>query len=57
MFFQLALSEPERPWQIVLNTSARIKSGQEGDKPSDSLRVKAEGRSVIVLTRPRKSRR
>jgi isoamylase len=54
MFFQLAFSELERPWQIVFNTSTRLENGQEGDKPSDSLRVKAEGRSVIVLTRPRK---
>ncbi len=52
MFFQLALSEKERPWQIVLNTSKRIENGAEGQKQSDGLRVKTEGRSVVVLTRP-----
>ena len=54
MFFQLALSEKERPWEIVLNTSTRIEDGEAGEKQSDGLKVKAEGRSVIVLTRPRK---
>ena len=54
MFFPLALSEAERPWEIVLNTSTRIEDGKEGEKPQDITKVKTEGRSMIVLTRPRK---
>jgi pullulanase/glycogen debranching enzyme len=50
--FHLALAKKERPWQIVLNTSTRIEDGEPGEKQSDGLQVKAEGRSVIVLTRP-----
>lgn len=52
VFFQLALQEQERPWQIVINTSTRIENGEEGKKQSETLQVKVEGRSVIVLTRP-----
>ncbi len=54
VFFQLALSEKERPWQIVLNTSTRIEDGKPGEGNLGATSVKAEGRSVIVLTRPRK---
>jgi hypothetical protein len=56
MFFRLAFSERERPWQIVLNTSTRIENGKEGERPSEDLRIKAEGRSIIMLTRPRKEK-
>jgi pullulanase/glycogen debranching enzyme len=52
IFFQLALADPERPWQIVLNTSTRIEDSQEGEMPAEDSRVKSEGRSVIALTRP-----
>jgi isoamylase len=54
MSFQLALSEPQRPWQIVLNTSTRVEDGAESEGQSEGPGVKAKGRSVIVLTRPRK---
>jgi len=54
VFFQLVLSDKERPWEIVLNTSTRIEDGEPGEKQSATASVKAEGRSVIVLTRPRK---
>ncbi len=52
VFFQLALSDPKRLWQILINTSTRIENGEEGEKQSDGRQVKAEGRSVLVLTRP-----
>ncbi len=51
-FFQLALWDKERPWEIVLNTSTRLEDGAPGERPPDSLQIKAEGRSMIVLTRP-----
>jgi isoamylase len=51
MFFQPALHQEQNPWHIVLNTSTRIEDGAAGEKPPDSLQIKAEGRSVIVLTR------
>ncbi len=51
-FFHLALADNERPWEILINTSTRIENGKEGEKSTDSLNVKAEGRSVIVMTRP-----
>ena len=54
VFFQLALFEKERPWQIMLNTSTRIEDGEEGQEQSESIKVKAEGRSMVVLTRPGK---
>ncbi len=54
MLFQLAFSEKERPWQILLNTSTRIENGKEGARPSEDLKIKAEGRSILVLTRPKK---
>jgi isoamylase len=53
-FFQLALFEEQRPWEIVLNTSTRTEEGEEGREPPAATKIKAEGRSVIVLTRPRK---
>jgi isoamylase len=52
VFFQLTLSEEDRPWQMVLNTSLRREEGQAGIEQSDRPGVNAEGRSVIVLTRP-----
>jgi len=54
IFFRPALFEKERPWEILLNTSTRIEDGAEGQKPAEGMEVKAEGRSVVVLTRPRK---
>jgi isoamylase len=54
MLFQPALSEEQRPWQIVLSTSARPEDGPPGENPAGTSPVKAQGRSVIVLTRPRK---
>ena len=54
IFFRPALFEKERPWEILLNTSTRIEDGAEGQKQAEGMEVKAEGRSVVVLTRPRK---
>ncbi|OHB67517.1 MAG: glycogen debranching enzyme GlgX [Planctomycetes bacterium RBG_13_62_9] len=51
VFFHMALTDQERPWQIVLNTSTRIEDGEEGEKQAEGMEIKAEGRSVIVLTR------
>jgi isoamylase len=52
--FQLALFEENRPWQIVLNTSTRMEDGEPGEKQKHGLEVKAEGHSVVVMSRPRK---
>ena len=54
--FRLAFCAKRRPWEIVLNTSACLAGTEEGKKPADATKVKAEGRSVTVLTRSRKRR-
>ncbi len=54
VFFRPFLSEADRPWQIVLNTSTRIEDGEAGEKQTKETQVKAEGRSIVVMSRPRK---
>jgi glycogen operon protein len=54
IFFKPALPEMERPWQIVINTSTRLEDGEPGDVQPAEADVKVEGRSMVVLTRPRK---
>jgi isoamylase len=53
VFFRPFLTDEARPWQIVLNTSTRIEDGEAGEKQTHGMEVKAEGRSVIVMSRPR----
>jgi isoamylase len=53
VFFQPALFESDRPWEIVLGTSTRIEDSEPGEKPAKGRQVRAEGRSVVVLVRPR----
>jgi isoamylase len=53
ILFQPALFEKQRPWQIVLHTSTRTEDAGDSKKPAGETEVKAEGRSVIVMTRPR----
>ncbi len=54
IFFKLALAEEQRPWEIVLNTSTRIEDGEPGTVEPIGVDVKVEGRSMVVLSRPRK---
>ena len=54
IFFKLALAEEERPWEIVLNTSTRLEDGEPGTVEPVAGDVKVEGRSMVVLSRPRK---
>jgi glycogen operon protein len=54
IFFRPAFSQEDRPWQIVLNTSTRLTDGEAGETPPKEMEAKVEGRSLVVLTRPRK---
>ncbi len=54
IFFKAALTEKDRPWQLVLNTSTRLEDGEAGDIEPVEVDVKVEGRSMVVLNRPRK---
>ncbi len=53
IFFTLVHAEEQRPWQIVFNTSTRLENGKPGDVESAEAEVKVEGRSMVVLSRPR----
>jgi isoamylase len=54
IFFRPALAEEDRPWRIVLNTAPRLDNGQTGETPAHGAELKTEGRSILVLTRPRR---
>jgi isoamylase len=52
--FRLALAEKERPWQLVLDTSARPEDGAPRVVELPEAEFRAEGRSMAVFSRPRK---
>jgi len=54
IFFKLALTEEQRPWRIVLNTSTRLEDGEVGEIEPADVQAKVEGRSMVVLSRERK---
>ncbi|MGE5295222.1 MAG: glycogen debranching protein GlgX [Solirubrobacterales bacterium] len=54
IFFKPALAETDRSWEILFNTSTRLEDGKLGEIEQADSDVKVEGRSMVVLSRPRK---
>lgn len=53
--FHLAVAEQDRPWQLVLDTAEEPTAGEAHEPRDVGSEINAQGRSVIVLSRPRRS--